>query len=219
MTNLKYHQQSFKLIHSQPELRGATFPDLPPSVAEWYSLKDGLKLLENYCNEDLPVHPAEFKISWHNEKELAVFLYENQSVFWWAFEKGESDDPPVYINVDPPPDKWVLCCNRFSDFVFTRLFDFFHWHDFDLTTLGFGKPLEKSALKLLNAEYISHPVTYGGISDIQYRFSDQDQKLVIHDHGAKSSWYLSADSPNGVRNLLEKFDDMLEVHFPEIKGG
>lgn len=216
---LKYHQRSLELVNSQPELGGNIFPDLPASVAEWYSLTNSIKLLEKYSNDDVPVPPSKFGSSRDSDKELAVFLYENQGVFWWAFEKSDTEDPPVYVNVDPPPDRWVLCCEKFSDFVFTRLFDFFHWRDFDRTTMGFGKKLEIRVLDLLRAEYSIQPVTYGGISDTQYRFSNQDQKLVIHDHGLKSSWYLSADTPASVRNLLEKFDDMLEGHTPEINGG
>ena len=217
--NIKYHQQSLALVNSQPDFSGETFPYLPASVAEWYSLANSVKLLEKYSNDDVPVYPAEFEISRHNEQELAVFLYENQGVFWWAFEKSANENPPVYINVDPPPDRWVLCCEKFSDFIFTRLFDFYHWRDFDLITMGFGKALEIAVLDLLHSEYIPQPITYGGISDTQYRFSQQDQKIVIHDHGSKSSWYLSADTSAGVRNLLEKFDDMLEGHIPEINSG
>jgi len=191
---------------------------MPTSVAEWYSLAGSLQLLEKFSNEDVPANPSEFKTGRHNEKELAVFLYENQGVFWWTFEQGDSDVPPVYVNLDPPPDRWALCCEKFSDFVFTRLFDFYHWHDYDLMTLGFGKALEQSVLDLLRSEYISHPVTYSGISETQYPFSSQNQKITIHEHNSKSSWYLSADSPAGVRNLLEKFDDMLNGHHPPISG-
>jgi hypothetical protein len=217
--NVKYHKKTLELVGSQPEFSGETYPELPASVAEWYLLVDGLKLLGKYSNEDVPVPPSKFQISSHNDKVLVVFLYENQGVFWWAFEKSENDDPPVYVNEDPPLDHWVLCCDTFSAFVFTRLFDFFHWHDDNHLTLAAGQPIKEDVLDFLSSEYISNPITHGGHSQTQYRFSYNDQKILIHDHGSNSGWYLSADSPSGVRNLLEKFSDMFEGHFPEINGG
>ena len=217
--NLKYHNKSFELVGSQPEFSSETYPELPASVAEWYSLVGGLKLLERYSNEDVPVTPSRFKIRTHKDKELVAFMYENQGVFWWAFEKCDNDDPPVYVNEDPPSDNWVLCCDKFSNFVFTRLFDFFHWHDENLLTLAAGKPIDKDLLDFLNSEYIPNPITHGGHSHTQYRFSSNDQKILIHDNGSNSGWYLSADSPSGLRSLLEKFEGMFEGHFPEINGG
>ena len=217
--NLKYNRESLELVGHQLDSSGQTDPELPTSVAEWYSRANGLKLLEKYSNEDVPLPPSEFESSWHENKELIVFLYENQGVFWWAFEKGDHDDPAVYVNEDPPSHHWVLCSGKFSDFVYTRLFDFYHWHDDNLLTLAAGKPLENDILNLLKSEYSSHPITLSGHSKIQYRFSNGDQKITIHDNGSSTGWYLSADSPAGVRNLLVKFEGVLEGHFPEINGG
>lgn len=86
-------------------------------------------------------------------------------------------------------------------------------------TLAAGKPIEENVLVFLSSEYVSNPITHGGRSQTQYRFSYNDQKIFIHDNGSNSGWYLSADSPFGVRKLLEKFDDISEGHFPEINDG
>jgi hypothetical protein len=214
--NLKYHNKSLELIGSQPQFSDDAYPELPASIDEWYSRFNGLKLLEKYSNQDVPLSPPKFEVSWHNDKELVIFMYENQGVFWWAFEKCDNEDPPIYVNEDPPSDNWVLCCNKFSDFVFTRIFDFYHWYEDNLFTLATGKSIKRDRLGIVTSEYIQHPVTQGGYSKAQYRFSLNDQKITIHDHGSNYGWYLSADSPSGVRNLLEKFSGLYEGYFPEI---
>ena len=50
--NLKYHRESLDLVDSRTNSSGQTYAELPASVAEWYSLANGLRLLEKYSNED-----------------------------------------------------------------------------------------------------------------------------------------------------------------------
>lgn len=189
---------------------------MPPSVAEWYSLTKSLDLLRRYSNEDHPVSPEEFARIKHEGKELMVFMYENQGVYWWAFEKCDRDDPPVYLNEDPPLDRWVLHCDSFSDFIYTRLFDFYHWYDERLLKLAHGKPLDNGVLEILHSKYTSGPVTRGGFSHAQYRFFHSDQKITIHNVASYSEWYLSAASQSSLRMLLVEIDGIINQQPPVV---
>jgi hypothetical protein len=46
MMNLKFHRKSLELIGCQPEFGDKTYADLPASVAEWFSLVNGVELLK-----------------------------------------------------------------------------------------------------------------------------------------------------------------------------
>ena len=211
-----YHAKSFALLGYRPKIGNQKYPDLPASVAEWYTLVNALELLEKYSNKDAPVSPFEFKTQRLDDKELAIFMYENQGVFWWAFELSANDDPPIFINEDPPQDKWLLCCEKFSVFVYTRLFDFSHFWDDNLHRFVAGIPLETNMLDSLVTEFTPEPITRGGFSKIQYRFSHNDQKILIHTSASGSDWYLSAESPSVLISLSDKLRSMFGDYFPKF---
>jgi len=215
---LQYHQKSFNLIRGVAEFTDKVFANLPASVAEWYSLVNGKTLLEKYSNQDVPLAPAEFEISVFGNSELIVFMYENQGVYWWAFENCDNGDPPVYINVDPPTDNWIICCDTFSAFVYTRFFDYFHWHDEKLIVMGGGNPLNPNILETLRNEFSPEPVTYGRSGFTQFRFSHDDVKITIHDDGSQSDWFFSADSQGALGKVLEQFKLSLEWYIPTKIG-
>jgi len=138
MTILKYHQKSLELTNLKPEFNGENYPNLPASVAEWFSLTNGINLLEKYSNQDVPIHPSKFQTCKFNDKNLLVFMYENQRVVCWAFENSKSEDPPVYIIYDPSDDNFpveflsehsFLIEESFSGFIYKWLFDFSYWHE------------------------------------------------------------------------------------------
>ena len=102
---------------------------LPESVREWYSEVDGRNLLSKYSNNDWALNPDEFKRVELCGKELVTFLVENQGVCWWGFELNGSDDPPVHVNLDPPPDNLFQYAATFSEFTYVRVFDFDGWYE------------------------------------------------------------------------------------------
>jgi hypothetical protein len=165
MKNLKFHRKSLELIGYQPRFGDTTYPDLPASVAEWFSLVDGVELLKKYSNEDVPVPPSEFKTFKHDGKEFVVFMFENQGVVWWAYEKSINDDPPVYINFDPPPDNWLFETESFSTFVYTWLFDHIHFFDDNLFIWESGKPIDESTLNFLQKEFFQEPTSFDWIDE------------------------------------------------------
>jgi hypothetical protein len=210
MTHLKYHRKSLELIGCQPEFNGATDPGLPASVAEWFSLVNGVKLLEKYSNQDSPIPPSEFKTYKHGDKELVVFMYENQGVVWWAYEKCNSDDPPVYINFDPPPDNWLPEVETFSTFIYTWLFDHIHWFEDNLFIMESGKLLDENALKFLQKDFFQEPTTFDWDSLIKYRFSSNDQKITIMNDVSQSNWTFSADTQESLNNVYKKLKHLLQ---------
>src|SRR5215510_4271655 len=100
---------------------------LPESVREWYSEIDGRDVLSKYSNDDWSLAPSEFLCFEVCGKELVKVLIENQGVCWWGFELNGSDDPPVHVNLDPPPDNLIQYSAAFSEFTYVRVFDFDGW--------------------------------------------------------------------------------------------
>jgi hypothetical protein len=213
---LQYHQKSLDLINTGPKTAELSpfLANQPPSVKEWFSLVNGVTLLAQYSNQDNPLPPTEFKTCKFEDKELVVFMYENQGVVWWAFESGDAGDPPVYINLDPPLDNWVLCCDQFSAFVYTRLFDFYHWNDQNNIVMGSGRPVDESIEASLRKDFSEEPVTHGWPGVRQIRFSQADIKITIHDDNQQSDWYFSADSPEALRVVFNRFKPLFEWYSP-----
>ena|SRR5687768_206495 len=209
MINLKFHKKSLELIDCQPEFSGTTYPDLPASVAEWFSLVNAVELLKKYSNEDVPMPPSQFKTYKHNGKEFVVFMYENQGVVWWAYEKCNNDDPSVYINFDPPPDNWQFETESFSVFVYTWLFDHIHFFEDDLFIWESGKPFDENALKFLQKEFFQEPTSFDWDRRIRYRFSHNDQRITITNDDAQSDWTFSADTPESLKSVYEKLKHLL----------
>ena len=143
-----YHDKTLALLGREPPQ--ANLPaELPRSIAEWYALGDGVSLLREYSNQDHPLAPSDFDIVTENDRVYTVFMRENQGVCWWAYTT-ERDDPPVYVNLDPPPNQWSFHAESFSTFVYTRVFDFRHWCDTRLSISGSGDPVSPETLERLS---------------------------------------------------------------------
>ncbi len=207
---MTYHDKTLTML-GRESVRIEFPSNLPRSVAEWYLLDDAIPLLEKYSNQDHPLRPSDFKVISENEQTYTVFMYENQGVCWWACT-DEGDDPPVYINLDPPPNQWFFHAESFSTFVYTRVFDFWHWHDPHLFMSGGGDPLSGEILESLKRSFKEHPVTKGWSGDTQYRFSHGDQRIVIWDGPRQADWHFTADSSESVISLFRQFSSQLLWH-------
>jgi hypothetical protein len=221
MPILKYHQNSLELTGSQPEFSGENFPNLPASVSEWFSLSNGIKLLEEYSNQDVPIHPSRFQACKFEDKNLLVFMYENQRVVCWAFENSINEDPPVYIIYDPSDDNFpvefisehcFLIEETFSEFIYKWLFDFSHWYDEGLFLIENSKePLKIETLELLNKEFKKEPSTIGQFGEVfAYRFSKNDQKILIVIKKDKTQWRFSADTIESFEKLYGEFQHLFK---------
>jgi hypothetical protein len=217
--SLKYHRKALDLVQHQPNFGNNFNPLFPESVSEWFSLIDSTDLLRKYSNQDEAVSPTEFKLISYQNTELIVFLYENQGVCWWAFENCHKNDPPVYVNTDPPLNNWRVCCNTFSVFVYTRLFDFLHWHDEDLCTLGIGEPVNDQTLEYLRKSFFEEPTTHSWPGHTQYRFSRNDQKILIQNDLTESNWYCSANSHQLMLDVFDENKHLFHWHHPTRTSG
>ena len=208
MSKLKYHTKSLKLIGCEPKFSGETHPELPASVAEWYSLANGVELLKQYSNVDFPLLPSEFRTYSYEDKELMVFMFDNAGIVWYAFEKAD-DDPPIYVNLEPPPDNWVYDSESFSTFVYIWFFDNLHHVKKDLFIRKNGKPLSKNTLEILLTVFISEPVSHVGNGPVVYRFSFDDQRISVFDYeGISSQWLFTADTQTSLTKVYEKFEHL-----------
>jgi hypothetical protein len=213
---LQFHQETLDLIKTTPQRieLSESYAGLPPGVREWYSLTDGVSLLAQYSNKDALLPLENFVTCEHGNKKLIVFMYENQGVVWWAFDPGAGDDPPVYLNLDPPPNNWVFCCERFSIFIYTRLFDFRHRIDPENCVMGIGKPLDPSVEAILSEEFLAGPITFGWPGTRQIRFTQADVRITIHEDSQQSDWYFTADTTASLRKVFFRFRYLFDWYLP-----
>jgi hypothetical protein len=95
---------------------------LPPSVREWYSCQNAIRVLASHSNDDPPILLEKFELEQWSSYRLLPFKHENQGVCVWAILLDESDDPPVYVNVDD--NGWKLQASTFSDYVYCCIWDY-----------------------------------------------------------------------------------------------
>lgn len=214
-----YHEQTYKLLGlSLPNLQKLT-DRFPCAISEWFAAPNAIQVLRNYSNDDFPVTPDEFKTRKIDDKQIVLFLYENQSVCWWGFVDGDDEDPPVYVIVDPHEKCEVIqCTDHFSTFVYTRIFDFKHWSDRVLSIWGETEPINEEMLSSLRGNFDVEPVTHGWPGDTQYRFSRGDQRILIWNSKIQAGWRFSADSSESVVSLFEGFAHLMAWHsdIPQI---
>ena len=169
---MRYHETTAALIEepfpagdanrvaSAEKKLGVRFP---ASVREWYSSIDGRYVLSRYSNNDVALEPEDFRLERIEGKELVAVLLENQGVCWWGFELDAGDDPPVYVDLDPPPDQLFVYSPTFSEFTFVRVFDHEGLWDSDRFSLDTFKPLTTQDLEFLKQRYAQ-----GAISRDEY---------------------------------------------------
>lgn len=215
---MSYYNRTFKLLGKELVIGEVVPSELPASVGEWYSFKNGYNLLVEYSNQDSPLRPNEFEYHTFQNHRLAVFLHENQDVCWWAFEMDEADDPPVYVNINHDKSNWISCCDTFSTFIFTRVFDFRYWGDPARSISGSGSLISIEVRKSLRDAFMEQPTTYGFPGDVQYRFQNEDQRIFIWENHQQADWHFTADTSISVMAVFNKYKHHLEWH-TDLPGG
>jgi len=157
-----------------------------------------------------PSRRLSFKTYKHDGKEFVVFMYENQGVVWWAYEKCDKDDPPIYINFDPPPDDWQFETESFSVFIYTWLFDHIHFFEDNLFVLEIGKLADENVLNVLQKEFFQEPTSLDWDKRTRYRFSHNDQRITITNDDTQSEWTFSADTSESLNNVYKKLKHLLQ---------
>ncbi len=198
---------------------------LPCAVRGWYSLEDAVAVLAFYSNDDHPTSLDELGEEIERPEQmhgvegvkgaegriamllLLTVLVENQSVCRWAVALDAGDDPPVYVGEErwQRPTKWTVCADRFSTWVYTRLWDYgkalLESDDREgLLLMAQTDALTADDLATLRRHFHEGPATHGSPDDRQLRFSSPDDKayLLIIDGDERAGWFISADSDDGL---------------------
>ena len=210
---MRYHKRTLKLLGNcypagEPERARAAEArlgiTLPASVREWYADLDGRSVLGTYSNDDCPVPPEEFECMQFGGMTLIKVLVENQAVCWWGFVLDGSDDPAVYVNMDPPPDDLHLYSDSFSEFTYVRVFDNHGLWDEDRMSMHICGPLAADDLVALEDRFNSEPKSDGWPASVTHRYSDPLGRITIWSGPLQSDWILSADSGSALGALRER---------------
>jgi hypothetical protein len=207
---MRYHDTSVALIEkplpagdanrvaSAEERLGVRFP---ASVREWYSAIDGRDVLSRYSNDDIAFEPEDFRLECIGGKKLIAVLLENQGVCWWGFELDAGDDPPVYVDLNPPPDNLFVYSSSFSEFTFVRIFDHEGFWDSDRFSLDTFPPLTTEDLEFLKQKFAQQPSSKGWPGTDTYRFLSELGRITIWQSKEQADWTLSTKSPAALAQL------------------
>ena len=179
----------------------------PPSIREWYADIDGTAVLQEYSNDDRSLTPHEFEICEIAGQRLVIFMKENQSVCWWAFALDSSDDPPVYVGYYGKSDEPFLQTRTFSDFVYSRVFDFANIGDPDRYWMREGRVPSADDLKALRHILREEVSTKEWTRTTAFRFSAPQGQLVIWVGSDTATWIVSASSAHNRDLLLQLTQD------------
>jgi hypothetical protein len=229
---LRFHSETLKLLGVTPSISRRAVSELdnvetrigrklPASVREWYSLEDACDLLERYSNSDLPIQVSEFGVPREDthgggpydllSRGLVVFRYENQAVCVWAFRIDGSDDPPVEVDYDSQFEVWTQCAPKFSAHIYAWMWDFALVLMRKMLLQAQNFPLSETALGKLREQFDAGPVTHGWPGHTQYRFSEGDKRILIWASEGQADWWLTADSEDSLRDLIDKVWDIDQV--------
>jgi hypothetical protein len=218
---MKYHARTLQRINQPvPTGNADTVAEaekklgvrLPASVKEWYCEVDGQCLLAKHSNNDRALAPGEFTRVDIDCKCLMIILHENQGVCWWAFELGRSDDPPVYVNLDPPPDKLFVYANSFSEFTYVRIFDFNAPWDSDRCLMETFKPLTEADVRWLESQFVNEPRSLGWPGTTTYRFTSDHGCITIWQSPEQADWICSASSRQALNELQQQTSHLWRRH-------
>lgn len=173
----------------------------PKSVREWYVDVDGRKVLAKYGNDDPALAPSDFQLEIVDGKRLVIILIENQGVCWWGFDLDGGEDPPVYVNLDPPPDDLFQYSKSFSEFTFVRVFDHEGFWDEDRCSMEIYQPLSDDDLRTLRGQFKEEPQSLGWPGTVVYRFRNDLGRITICQSDEQADWILSAASSDELKAL------------------
>ncbi len=186
---------------------------LPTSLREWYSYKNACEILETYSNDDPPVALNELgrpHTDWESggtrdlvAEGLLVIRHENQGVCRWAARLDGSDDPPVVVAYDSALRGWQRCADRFSDYVYSCVWDYTFVFGRELLIQAQNGPLTEAALRELRSQFGVELTTYGWPGHTQYRFEKDDRHLLIWVQDDQADWWLAADAERSVAEAMD----------------
>ena len=207
---MEYHSKTLEFINqsvgigSTDEFAAAEESlgvSLPESVREWYTKVDGREILAKYSNDDHALPPSEFRLEIVENRRLVLIMNENQGVCWWGFDLDGGDDPPVYVNFDPPPNQLFRYSTSFSEFTFVRAFDHEGYWDSDRCSMETYRRLTKEDIDSLRERLVEEPQSLGWPGNEVYRFRSDLGRITIWQGDSQADWTLSGHSPEALSIL------------------
>lgn len=232
---LKYHQPVFDLLGLTPTfdptaeakivaVEEAYGVVLPPSVREWYSLKDSMVILEHHASYLMPIPLEEmtkrvehwFSRRWSlDETEETLPIYEcpiipfsedDHGITISAIPIDGSEDPPLLVyayshdsNMKEEEKEWYKA-DRFSDAILEWIWIGLYDQTIGCSANTLETTVTPAQFQLLETEF--KEIT--SIATIR-RFEYQDQIVHIwQKHNNVAQWWLYATSCESFKDLLKR---------------
>jgi hypothetical protein len=221
-SGMSFHDSTFRLLGGslcvspaaqkqldESELRlGIT---LPTSVREWYERESAIRVLVENSNDDPPIDVSKFELASWQSKTLMPIRRENQGVCTWAVEIDGTEDPAVFVAVDNNGMHWNLVADKFSDYVYSCVWDY----QVVLKQIGLVQAqncrLTKIARNLLLEALTPVLTTHGWPGSTQFRFSNPRFGVLIWDSEGQADWFVGACDAESLRVGLDAVWDFDSV--------
>ncbi|RKZ51888.1 MAG: hypothetical protein DRR16_30955 [Candidatus Parabeggiatoa sp. nov. 3] len=243
LMKLKYHQKTSHYLKKEPVISEEALEQLaaaekrcgltfPASVREWCSIKDAMKFLQYFQNDDssfLKRSPFEdievIGEKWHDKEgddvaidlddsdqdwgqDFLVIMHEYEIGSRYAVKLDGSDEPPVFLDRDSAPQIiWQYYANSFSEFIYHC---FWYWN-MALTKKTFqfrahtDQRLNQHDFAFLEQHFKQeNRITPTYSTKVVYRFSQADQQIIVGLEDKNTHWELSANSPSSLFELADQ---------------
>jgi hypothetical protein len=224
MTNDRsYHAATFGLLGFEPEINNSAIhilgetegrlgKRLPQSVREWYERDGAMQILAAHSNDDPPIPVERFEIIEWQSHRLLPFRNENQGVCQWALELDASDDPAVFVNVEPVKQRdWELVTSQFSQYIFSCVWDYRTVLHQAAQVSAQTQELSTSTLSFLTGTFPQEKETHGWPGQTQYRFTTGSGGILIWISEVGADWCIGSSDADGLEEVLRKlwhFNDL-----------
>jgi hypothetical protein len=168
---------------------------LPEAYKYWASAPRAAEILHQYSNTDnFWFTPKVNDIVSTDAGDVLLFSRESQGNFQLGvLLDSDESDPPVYYS-DFHENRWTLFCERFSEAIFTQIFDWQYRLKFDERwgewQIDYYKhipiPFRDNTLPSLCEWYTQHPTTHWffetPFDTTTWRFSTPDDERILFIH-------------------------------------
>jgi hypothetical protein len=213
-----YHTESINLLQCEDEVNNlqavldceeSAGVRLPTSIRQFYANTKLTKIVDRDSGDHL-IAATKLELMEATKIGRLVFMVENQGVFLWAAALDASEDPPVLVREFRENKPWIACSDRFSTYVYTRVFENQFW-----TSQGYGincametfAKVTDSDLEFLRGRFKEEPTTFGWPSII-YRFSDGwEKRVTIYNDDFGATMVVMANDSVNFRSLKTTLED------------
>ena len=208
---LRFHPDTFELLGTKPHLSQPAINQievvekrlgiqLPGAVYEWYLYVEAIQILTTYSNKDRPIPIAEFVLEKWNNKTLLPFKKENQGVCIWAILLNDADNPPVYVTIDG--HSWLNQADTFSEHIYSCVWDYTTVFEKPALLQAQHDPVSDHVIERLKTEFTEKISTYNWPGKVQYRFSREQQAILIWAAENQADWFVAANNADALHSIL-----------------